>query len=269
MIEPKRETIVRKIEYRDALAEKKQFSTLMGTAMRDADEHAERYFEKLERERGMESSFIYGLVDPRTDQIRYIGKSIRPYERLQNHYNEPSSNCHRSHWIQELKRLGLKPEVVLFEQIVGEWPWQEAERWWIARGLALGWPLTNNTSGGDGVCNLPPETREKMRRTWLGRKHKPETLLKLSARSRGRIATAETRAKHSRSMRGRKITWVDAIAESNRKLSAEQVEHIEARLAAGERNKDLAKEFGVHRTTLSKITIGTYFTQKRGANANG
>lgn len=47
--------------------------------------------------------YIYGLTDPITEEIRYIGKSIRPTERLSNHCNE-KSNCHRSNWIQSLKK---------------------------------------------------------------------------------------------------------------------------------------------------------------------
>lgn len=242
-------------------------SPLWLTAMGDLDSRIEKGFAEIDRAHGLEASFIYGLKDPRTGDIRYIGKSIRPLERLENHINEPATKCHRSNWLKELKRLGLRPDMVLLEMVVGEWPWQEAERFWIARGRALGWPLTNNTDGGDGVCGLPPESRERIRRTWLGRKHKPETLLKLSARRRGRIVTEETRAKHSRSMKGRKITWLDAIAESNRKLSPLQAEEIKRRLEAGEMNRDLAREYGVHRTTLSKIKTGTYFTQKRGGCA--
>ena len=57
-------------------------------------------------------TYIYGLVDPETTEIRYIGKTIRPKERLQNHMNEVS-NCHRSNWLQSLKRKGLKAEMVI------------------------------------------------------------------------------------------------------------------------------------------------------------
>ena len=50
--------------------------------------------------------FIYGLTEPNSDEIRYIGKSVRPLERFRNHINEKPSNCHRSHWLQSLAARG-------------------------------------------------------------------------------------------------------------------------------------------------------------------
>jgi hypothetical protein len=204
-------------------------------------------------------TYIYGLTEPGTCEIRYIGKSIRPLERLQNHINEPPSNCHRSHWIQGLKAMGLRPELTIIEAVRGSWPWQESERHWIAYGKANGWRLTNNTDGGDGVEGLPKEARERMVRTWRGRKHRPETIEKLrAARSMRPLHTAETKAKMSASQRGRKILWIDKVAAALRKLTRDDEADIRARLAAGERVTDLAKEYGVHRTTMSKVKMGTY-----------
>lgn len=205
---------------------------------------------------------IYALVDPETEQVRYIGKSIRPEQRLQNHMNEVS-NCHRSHWLQSLKRRGLMPQMLILETVEGAWPWQESERFWIKRGLQLGWPLTNNTSGGDGVSGLPPEARERMRQTWLGRKHKPETLLKLSATSKGRRKTPEQKEHMRQLMAGRVITWADKLSAAVRKLSDEQVSEIQQKLAAGARVVDLAAEYKVDRTTISKIKKGTYYDRYR------
>lgn len=201
--------------------------------------------------------YIYGLIDPETLDLRYIGKSIRPLERLQNHMNE-RSNCHRSHWLQSLKARGLKPEMVIIEEIHGAWPWQESERYWIALARKLGAPLTNNTDGGDGVEGLPAETRKRMAAVWKGRKHKPETVEKFRLINTNRKASPETRAKMSAAQKGRLITWGDKLSEANRKISQENVPVILARLAAGEKVKDLADEFGVHRTTMSKIKKGVY-----------
>ena len=193
--------------------------------------------------------------------LRYIGKSIRPQERLTNHMNE-RSNCHRSHWLQSLKRRGLKPELVIIETVDGEWPWQESERYWIRRALAAGIPLTNNTSGGDGVPDLPPETRERIRQASIGRKPTPEALRKQTEARRRRITTDETRKKMSRSQSGRKILWIDKVAESLRKLTTDAAV-IKRRLDQGERVNSLAVEYNVHRTTISKIKKGVYFERNR------
>lgn len=205
----------------------------------------------------MKVIYIYALICPVSGGVRYIGKSIRPKERLSNHMNEVS-NCHRSHWIQGLKSSGLKPSMEILEEISDSRDWRDVERRWISLGLMLGWKLTNNTSGGDGVSGLPPETRERMRQTWIGRKHKPESIIKIGQASKGRKHTEEHKKEMSELMKKRDITWGDKIAESIRKLSEHDQLVIRDRLASGERVKDLAAEYGVHRTTLSKVKSGTY-----------
>lgn len=202
-------------------------------------------------------TYIYALLDPETGAVRYIGQSIRPLERLKNHINE-QSNCHRSHWLQSLKRKGLKPELRILESVAGEWPWQEAERYWIARGRREGWPLTNNTTGGDGVRDLPAETRAKMAATWKGRKHRPESIEKMKVVRRGRVTSEETRAKMSASQTGRVITWGAKLSAANTKLTAEQAADVMRRRAAGEKLADIARSLSIHRTTLSKIKTGKY-----------
>ena len=87
---------------------------------------------------GMVTVYIYALVDPETGEPRYVGKSIRPFERLRNHINEPPSKCHRSNWLQKLAARNLEPEIVILESVRGEWPWQESERYWISRVRDLG-----------------------------------------------------------------------------------------------------------------------------------
>lgn len=202
--------------------------------------------------------YIYGLVDPDTVEVRYIGKSVKPHDRLRSHINEPPSNCHRSHWIQALKRQGKEPGLVIFEEVWGEWPWQESERYWIARGKSLGWRLTNNTSGGDGVPDLSPAARARIAAAWRGRKHRPETLEKLREARKSFRHTEETKRAMSARHAGRSIHWADKIAAAVRKLSDDDVSAIRSRLADGETVVSLARKFGVHRTTISKVKKGAY-----------
>lgn len=208
-----------------------------------------------------EKTTIYVLVDPRTDEIRYVGKTTQSLKARIGAHLQDKCNCHRVHWLNELKREGLRPLAKPIAEMEGAWPWRQEERWWIRKLRFLGARLTNNTSGGDGVQDLPAETRERMRRVWLGRKHKPESILKLKAARALRVTSDETRAKMSRSQSGRKITWGDEIAASIRKLTPEGAAFVKLRLDVGERVTDLAKELGMHCTSISKIKMGTYFNR--------
>lgn len=205
----------------------------------------------------MQVSYIYALFCPIANTVRYIGKSIRPKERLQNHMND-SGNCHRTNWLRKLKSIGVKPDIVILEEVPPCANWQSREKRWILIGKRLGWPLTNNTSGGDGVCDLPHETREKMRQTWIGRNHSEETKVKIGNASRGRKHTDEHKDRMSDLMKKREITWGSKIAESTRKLSTQDQADILDSLKKGEKNRDLAAKYGVHRTTISKVKTGKY-----------
>ena len=201
---------------------------------------------------------IYCLVDPRTCEVRYVGKTVQPIESRITAHMRDKTKCHRVHWLSELKSEGLRPVGVVLEDVHGAHPWQESERFWIRRLRSMGARLVNNTDGGDGVPGLPAETRQRMRAVWLGRKHTPETIQKLCAARRLRVTTEATREKMSQTRKGCKITWGKTIAESVRKLTRQQVGEIADRLRGGELVKDIAAEFGLHRTTVSKIRAGSY-----------
>ena len=57
-------------------------------------------------------TFIYGLCDPETNEIRYIGKSNQPKKRLQDHiYSCERTVTHKNNWIKSLlnKKYELRP----------------------------------------------------------------------------------------------------------------------------------------------------------------
>jgi len=67
----------------------------------------------------------------------------------------------------------------------------------------------------------------------------------------------------SKAHKGREVHWGDKLSAALRKLTDEDVRVIADRLAAGGLGKDLAAEYGVHRTTISKIKKGTYHDKYR------
>lgn len=203
--------------------------------------------------------YIYALCDPKTNSIRYIGKSIRPKERYTNHLND-NSKTHKVNWINSLKSKGLKPTMIILQTLAENEDWQQAERDWIKRAKENGWNLVNSTDGGDGVLNVSGEGKERMLKAWKGRKHKPETLEKLSASSKGRVKSEKSKLILSEKMVGREITWKDKLKEAVRKFTDDELEKIKSDLSNGMKVKDAATKYNVHRTTMSKIKAGTYHT---------
>jgi hypothetical protein len=110
--------------------------------------------------------YIYVLRDPRSGDVKYVGKTKNPKDR-KKHHSSPSqlrgSGIKKIEWTRELRSLGLRP---LFEIIetCSEETWVERERYWIAR-----YGLTNlvnvRPDAIPGNFNVvSEETRKKIRR---------------------------------------------------------------------------------------------------------
>lgn len=87
------------------------------------EDRANRAFREAMRKRRFASlypspQFIYGLVEPRTGELRYIGHSHEPTKRLQTHANKGSGENRRlREWVSELQAVGLRPEVRMIERV--------------------------------------------------------------------------------------------------------------------------------------------------------
>ena len=94
----------------------------------------------------METTFIYGLVDPRDNQIKYVGKSNNPSARLHGHKKEREVNKDKQAWIKELDSLGLEPGLKILDTPTLD-QWQAAEKKWIQYYSGV-YQLLNKTPGG-------------------------------------------------------------------------------------------------------------------------
>lgn len=164
-------------------------------------------------------NIIYGLVDPRTLLVRYIGLSTSGLYRPRSHTKtrELSKPSHKNNWIKSLIAAGLRYTVVVFDETVSRDALPDLERWWITYGRALGWSLTNLTEGGDGLSGAAPEVRAKISAAAKRRFASPEARAKLStalkqawppesraiiaASNKRRGQTPESRAKIAATMR--------------------------------------------------------------------
>lgn len=110
---------------------------------------------------------IYGLVDPETAEVRYIGKSSRglkrPYDHMKFHFLKKDIS-YKGNWIRSLMKLGLKPKVIVLEEFDSHEGLNDAEIFWIKEYRSNGSRLTNLTDGGDGCFgrSVSEETRKKI-----------------------------------------------------------------------------------------------------------
>jgi len=153
-------------------------------------------------------NIVYGLVDPHTLLVRYVGLSTNGLKRPNGHRAPSSLRCksHKNAWIKTLFDAGLDYTIVVLEVVATKDALPAAERFWIALGRAFGWPLTNLTDGGDGGLNPAPETRAKVSAALRGRVLTPEHRAKIGAAQRGVSKDPEHVAKVAEALRGKKRT---------------------------------------------------------------
>lgn len=109
-----------------------------------------------------EKYIIYGLIDPTTKELRYIGKSTSGIKRpnstitrvIKGTECRPGKSTLKVNWIKKLLKLGLRPEIEILEVHTKAEDLPEAEIFWIAYYKFIGCRLTNMTKGGEGLFGL-------------------------------------------------------------------------------------------------------------------
>lgn len=218
---------------------------------------------------------IYALVDPITDDIRYVGQTVQPSKRLGQHMNNLSGNTHKENWVASLVERGVEPWMWVLETI-DDAESDEAECWWIAALKEDGEPLTNLTDGGGG----PTEERgRKMSKALKGRVLSEEHKRRIGEANRGsrhpnygKTLPAETKRKMSEARKGsRNHNYGKTFSEEARrhmseaqmgkKLSTETKDKIsesqKGRKFSAEHRRKLAKAMkGKKLSTETKRKIG-------------
>lgn len=97
----------------------------------------------------MKDIIIYTLIDPRDDQVRYVGKTNNLKQRLSSHINRSKSgfNSPIHCWIRKLLDLNLKP-TILVQEICNQDNWEEREKYWIQYYREKYKNITNVSDGG-------------------------------------------------------------------------------------------------------------------------
>lgn len=183
--------------------------------------------------------------------IYYVGKSSTGAKRPRR--SHAHGRC--KGWLRELQSVGLTPCVIFLEEVDSQgradlcWWWvgrkssplNDAERWWIAYGRALGWPLTNVKDGGEGGKGLRhtaaakeaigkasrnqrladwknPEYRQKITEAFRESKRSLESRARSSKQAKAQWENPDLAARMRENLRGAHTT--PEFREKLRKISA-------------------------------------------------
>ena len=121
--------------------------------------------------------YIYGLIDPRNDKIKYVGQTKwtlnkRYCEHLRNAKYKKTKYLNLYMWINKLKNIDLLPIIKKIENVDVEFL-NEREKYWISY---YGKQLINVTKGGAGINfiekrKFTKEHRKKIGDSCRGKKH--------------------------------------------------------------------------------------------------
>ena len=168
---------------------------------------------------------VYALLNPKTNEIRYVGKSSQGMRRPKDHCTAHGrrGNTHRHRWLNQMWNEDKTiPSILVLRNCDCEMEALEHEILLIAVFRDAGFRLTNLTDGGDGTCGWIPsaETRRKISEAKKGRKHSEVSRRnmseahnmseynkkKLLEANKGRKVSEETRRKISEANKGRKMS---------------------------------------------------------------
>jgi hypothetical protein len=156
----------------------------------------------------MKKVFIYELIDPVTNETRYIGKTDNLKRRYKGHLND-KNKTHKTNWIKNLKNKDLKPVLNIIDEINKN----EADFWeifYISLYKSWGCKLTNTTSGGEGGGSHKgykhtQRSKQQISQTKTGVSIWTEDEKKqISERLKGHITSEETKIKIKKSNIGKK-----------------------------------------------------------------
>lgn len=97
---------------------------------------------------------IYGLVDPRDGQLRYVGQTNQlPCQRLAQHEHAARRMKDRrrnTQWLRSLQVKSVRPEMLVLEEGLSKFVANETESFYITYFRMVGCRLNNHTMGGEG-----------------------------------------------------------------------------------------------------------------------
>lgn len=98
----------------------------------------------------MRNTFIYILICPITNDIKYVGKSNNPKLRFYKHLQMVDRNHNKNKWILYLKSKKLNPILSIIDEVLVS-EWKDKEKFYISKYREMGFELFNTSIGGEGL----------------------------------------------------------------------------------------------------------------------
>lgn len=185
---------------------------------------------------------VYGLIEPHTGNLRYVGKSSSGMKRAKSHQCESArehSNTHVCRWLRKIyKEFQATPCILVLAECVSNDEALDREQEIIAMFKDAGIELVNITAGGQGMTGWHPteETRMKLSRSLKGKRKgilfSQEHKDRLRESMIGRTFSDESIQKMVKSRTGKKQTpdhiENNRLANIGRKLTLEHRAKISA-----------------------------------------
>lgn len=131
-----------------------------------------------------EVMYVYELVDPLTNEVRYIGRTNNLNKRYSDHVNNKKSNKHKINWISKLKREGYRPLMRVIALTTKKFI-KEAEVKKISQ-KSKTCKLINMTLGGDGCLSMQQSTKDKISKALKGKIRSKQHCENISKALKGR-----------------------------------------------------------------------------------
>lgn len=201
----------------------------------------------------MNQFFIYGLADPDTKIIRYVGQTNNLKKRLDSHMTEMRSAIRnggrvnrKNAWLMSLNSRGVKPDMIPLTEADTREKINDEEIRIIAELLDCGFDLTNGDRGGNRTTEITEAHKKNLSKVAMGRKASDETKLKMSQTAK-RIARENPELTQARieNLRISNQTLIHPKGDecTFAKLTEQDVIKIRKELKLGKSLQEVAKQY--------------------------
>jgi hypothetical protein len=166
-------------------------------------------------------SYLYTLNCPFTNNIKYVGISINPKKRFNDHLSKARQNTltRKNAWIKGLLNQEKKPILnIVSEHNIEDI--EQIEKDTIFKYKKEGLDLYNLTSGGEVKKEVSFSTKQKLRDINLGKKQSIETINKRVSLLKGQKRNENTKRKMSENQRGNNNSMIKSGIGFDKQIQA-------------------------------------------------